>query len=86
MIHHFFEHYAFGETKVHLQQTTALAKTKTALCGGKAQPGGGCWNVLLHINKAARLALQNLHTALYSDRSLATAVRCSSAALIAWKR
>ena len=58
MIHHFFEHHAFGETKVHLQQTTALAKTKTALCGGKAQPGGGGWNVLFDVNKAARLALR----------------------------
>ena len=49
----------------------------------KAQPGGGGWNELFDVNKATRLALLSLHTALYSDRSLATTVRCSSAALIA---
>ena len=54
--------------------------------GGTAEPGGGGWNVPLAMNKAARLALLSLHTDLYSDRSLATAAKCSSAALIAWRR
>ena len=84
MIHHFFEHHAFGETKVHLHTDNCTGQNKNpALCGGKAQPGGGGLNVLFDVNKAASLALWTLHTSLYSDRSLATAVRCSSAALIA---
>ena len=40
----------------------------------------------LDVNKAARLDLLSLHTDLYNDRSLATAARCSSAALIVWRR
>ena len=51
--------------------------------GGIAEPGGGGWNVPLYVNKAARLDLLSLHTDLHSDCSLATAARCSSAALIA---
>ena len=53
---------------------------------GTAEPGGGGWNVPLDVNKATRLDLLSLHTDLYNDRSLATAARCSSAALIAWRR
>ena len=52
----------------------------------RAEPVGGGWNVPLDVNKASRLDLLSLHTDLYSDRSLATAARCSSAALIAWRR
>ena len=86
MIHHFLNTMPLAKLKSIFMQTTALAKTKTALCSGNAQPSGGGWNVLFDVNKAARLALRTLHTALCSDRSLATAIRCSSAALIAWTR
>ena len=54
--------------------------------GGTAEPGGGGWNVPLGVNNATRLDLLSLHVLRYFDRSLATAARCSSAALIAWRR
>ena len=69
--------------------TCLLGHIKTVVSwqsGGTAEPGGGDWNLPLDVNKSARLDLLSLHALLYFDCSLATAARCSSAALIAWRR